>query len=333
MSEFISACPKCRQQILCDTAYIGKRIACPVCMQEITMPEPPQQSAQGSPQFSTPQVAAQAKRNPLILAGIVGAAILIVGVGAVVFVRHQNSNPPTPAVVTAPAQAATSPSTPASDPAGALDQCRAIWTLDQDNGRTISDATGNGNNATLVGTNATWIRSAKDGSGALSLSGSSYAETAGPVINTAQSFTATAWVNLAALEKQHNQVVMSIDGNNLSGFFLMLYFGRRFEIECYTDDRASAKMVEAYGTFTPAPHTWYHLAAIYDADARTISLYVNGKWQSTVPYKAWHAGGKAAIGRGFYLGHKSSYMNGMISDVRLYSCALTAAQIQALAAR
>lgn len=40
MSEFLATCPKCRQRILGDTAYVGKRVACPLCLQEITMPDP-----------------------------------------------------------------------------------------------------------------------------------------------------------------------------------------------------------------------------------------------------------------------------------------------------
>lgn len=39
MCELISICPKCRQPILCATAQFGKCVACPVCLQEVTMPE------------------------------------------------------------------------------------------------------------------------------------------------------------------------------------------------------------------------------------------------------------------------------------------------------
>jgi hypothetical protein len=101
MSEYISICPKCHQRILCDTAYAGKSVACPVCLQVITMPEPPA----GNENRSVPPVArttpishqppsgqavsrvpgasapAGAKRKFPVLAVGVGALILILAAG------------------------------------------------------------------------------------------------------------------------------------------------------------------------------------------------------------------------------------------------------------
>lgn len=209
-----------------------------------------------------------------------------------------------------------------------------IWTFDQDSGSTVTDATGNGNNATLVGDKAAWTKSAKVGTGALSLGGASYAEAPGAVIDTTRSFTVTAWVNIAAMDKQHNQTFVSTDGNEISGFYLMLYHsGSRFVFNRADSDDKSATRTMAGASFAAVPNTWYHLAGVYDADAKTLSLYVNGNLEQTVPYdKAWQATGKTAIGRGFY-GHANvDFVNGTIDDVRLYSSVLTAAQIAALAA-
>ena len=44
MSEFLSACPQCRQKIVCDTQYVGMRVVCPLCKQEIVVPSPPEPS-------------------------------------------------------------------------------------------------------------------------------------------------------------------------------------------------------------------------------------------------------------------------------------------------
>ena len=105
MSEFISVCPKCRQRILCDTAYAGNRVACPVCLLEIIMPEPPAAnenrpapSADGAawnrvpaPGHAAPvhtppatAVAAKTKQKFPVLAVGVGAIILILAAGIVV---------------------------------------------------------------------------------------------------------------------------------------------------------------------------------------------------------------------------------------------------------
>src|SRR5579863_5868726 len=87
MSEFISFCPKCSQQILCDTAYVGCRVACPVCLQEIIMPKPQQRMAGSSqPQFQPSQPgpgsapvpnATTAKSSPIKMIITVGAVALI----------------------------------------------------------------------------------------------------------------------------------------------------------------------------------------------------------------------------------------------------------------
>ena len=187
----------------------------------------------------------------------------------------------------------------------------------------------------LAGDNAMWTKSGPTGNGALSLDGTNFAEVAVPVINTAQSFTAAGWVNIAATDKRYNQTIVSIDGDEVSGFFLMLNSMKtppRFSFTRYPGDRGTSVRAMAEGNPNPALNTWYHVAGVYDADAQTISLYVNGKKQSTVPCsQAWQAKGKTAIGRGFFSHKNCDFVNGMISDVRLYSTALSAAQIQALA--
>jgi len=355
MSEFIAVCPKCRQQILCDTAYIGKRIACPVCLQEISMPAPSQQETQAAAQSASPSprpsaepAQPAAKGKPMTLVAVVGGVAVVLAVVAVVLLFHKGSPSPQPSAsgsapaTAAPAVAAGSQSpataTPSPQPAAPTlqapaSQCRAIWTFDQDNGNTVNDSSGNNNNAVLVGDKAVWTKSAKVGTGALSLGGSSYAETPGPVVDSAQSFSVTAWVNIAGFDKQHNQTVVSIDGSEISGFYLMVYhMGPRFAFNrSDSDDRRSERSM-ASSSFNVSPNTWYHLAGVNDADAKTLSLYVNGKLEETVPYeKGWQALGKTAIGRGYY-GHTNvDFLNGTVDEVRVYSYVLSADEIKKLA--
>ena len=112
MSEFISNCPKCRQQILCDSIYVGQRVACPICLQEIIMPAPPQTApgsnvlpgAQAPAGFSPAPGKTGRKRNPLVLVLIIGAAVLTLGVGGAAFLYLRNG-PPTTFPVSAPAPA------------------------------------------------------------------------------------------------------------------------------------------------------------------------------------------------------------------------------------
>ena len=118
MSEFISNCPKCRQQILCDTAYVGKRVACPVCLQEIIMPAPPQQqSASTASQQGAPGGAAQ-KKSPMMLIGIIGGAVVVLGGVGAFFAFHKGSGngSPSPAPVSRPPVVFTAPAAPIRQP-------------------------------------------------------------------------------------------------------------------------------------------------------------------------------------------------------------------------
>ena len=252
---------------------------------------------------------------------------------------------PAPATVeAAPAAAAVATAAatpvPAADPKpvamaeGAMYQCQAIWPLDQDSGSTVLDISGNGHNATVVGGPATWVKSDNANDTGLKLNGSSCVEVDAPVINTAQSFTVMARVKLATWEPKKYQTFVCIDGKEMSGFALQLnpYAGQgsgRFEFARLEGDaKGTTKVpVKAKGAITP--NVWYDLAAVYNADAKEISLYVNGNVQETAPYtSAWQAKGKTAIGRGQNNGRDASYFKGTIRDVRLYASALTADQIK-----
>jgi hypothetical protein len=218
-------------------------------------------------------------------------------------------------------------------------ECRALWTFDQDGGFTAIDSSGNGNNATLVGPHANWTKDAKVGGGALHLSDSSYAETAGPVVDTSRSFTVAVWVKLSAIDKTRCQTILGIDGTKVSAFFLQLnreagdlfVFHRR---ETDDDNYPLPRSLWARSKFVPVENKWYHLTGVYDVDAKTISLYVNGQPQESVPFNSpWQGTGKTSIGRGRFAGANSDYLDGTVDDVRFYASALTANQIQILASK
>ncbi len=209
----------------------------------------------------------------------------------------------------------------------------ALWTFDQGSGTTASDTSGNNRHATLTGSGATWTSSARLGAFALNLSGAnSYAQASGPVVNTTNSFTATAWVRLNSLSGY--QTILSIDGNQVSGFYLQLNAGAggRFAFNRLASDSSSAASTVAVAGSAPTTGTWYHLAGVYNASAKTLALYVNGTLQQSVSYTpVWRANGNTAIGRGKFSGNNVDFVNGTIDDARVYASALTASQIQALA--
>src|SRR4051794_32529686 len=75
----------------------------------------------------------------------------------------------------------------------------AHWTFDEGVGTTAADSSGNGHAASL-GTGVSW-GAGNVGSNAVAVAGTStgVATASGPVVDTAGSFTASAWVNFSAL--------------------------------------------------------------------------------------------------------------------------------------
>jgi len=172
----------------------------------------------------------------------------------------------------------------------------------------------------------------KVGPYALSLhGGGASAEVPVAVINTAQSYTVAAWVKLSSTSGY--QTVLSIDGSYVSGFFFQLRGDTgKFSLSALSQDSPNPGPVAvASARDAPAAGTWYHLAGVYDATAQTLSLYVNGQLQQTVPYtSAFQAGGHTAIGRGLYGGNPTDFVSGAIDDVRFYQSALSASDITAI---
>jgi len=164
--------------------------------------------------------------------------------------------------------------------------------------------------------------------GALSLSGTSaYVSTSHPVVRTDNSFTVTAWVNLADANSYHT--VISQDGDRVSGFYLQYSASdSRWAFSQTNSDADNAVTVRALSTAAPAVGIWTHLAGIYDAGAGQLKLYVNGALQQTVTKGSpWNANGNLQIGRGKWNGAAADYFAGLIDEVRTFDHALTDAEI------
>lgn len=205
-----------------------------------------------------------------------------------------------------------------------------LWTFDQGTGTTATDTGSGAHNGTLQ-SGAAWTSTAKVGAYAINFPTSGNVDVSVPVVNTSQSFTAACWVKLNSTAAY--ETFMSIDGANVSGFFLQYNAGNgKISFNRLASDSVSAAATIAAATAAPTTGVWYHVAGVYDATAQTISLYVNGTLQQTVSFTTpWQATGHTEIGRGFYNAGAADYTNGSVDDARLYNSALSAAAIATLA--
>ncbi|MGH1556301.1 LamG domain-containing protein [Streptomyces sp. L7] len=153
--------------------------------------------------------------------------------------------------------------------------------------------------ATLYNTGAGWSGLGRRGSQDRSLvlndnsdatRQTGYAATAGPVVNTQSSYTVSAWAYLT--DDTVYRGVMSQTGSDSSGFVLYYSGGvKRWIFRFNWSDSTGRHFVTTGSTAEGVPlKVWTHVAAVYDADARTIQLYLNGRAQD--PPVAVPAGGE-----------------------------------------
>ena len=118
------------------------------------------------------------------------------------------------ALVLLGAPSAIAPSAASTGSAGSAPSLVGYWKFDEGAGTTAADSSGHGHPLTLQG-GASWTTGVI-GPHALALTPQQDAAAATPVIDTSQSFTVSAWVNLASTTGY--QTFVSEDGTQVSGF-------------------------------------------------------------------------------------------------------------------
>ena len=98
----------------------------------------------------------------------------------------------------------------------------------------------------------------------------------------------------------------------------------------HSTDTIDAEWRATYGSKATTGH-WTHLVGVYDATAKELRLYVNGKLTGTRDwiYTPWNATGPVQIGRKLASGTYGEYANAAISNIRIYPTALPPADAAA----
>ncbi|GAA2980348.1 hypothetical protein GCM10010483_25640 [Actinokineospora diospyrosa] len=203
----------------------------------------------------------------------------------------------------------------------------SAWKMAETSGTTLNDAAGSAP-ATLAG----GYTRTTDRGGAVDFNGTTgVAATSGAVLNTARSYTVSAWVNL---ESTAATATVLAQGGTATGSMMLRYSqpANAWVLVGPATDSAGAATATVVG---PAPtlNTWTHLVGTYDSATRLLSLYVNGQavGSPTVSTATWTGTGPLAIG-GLKLsgGAVSTYFPGSITDVRLFEGASTAVDAKVL---
>ncbi|MFD5696450.1 glycerophosphodiester phosphodiesterase family protein [Streptomyces lasiicapitis] len=170
----------------------------------------------------------------------------------------------------------------------------------------------------------------KDGT-ALKLNGSSaYAATSGPVVDTTKSFSVSAWVKLD--DKDRNYTLLSQAGNRASGF--QLYYSKYYDkwlFNRHSKDADDTGIIRVMSKSAAQSDVWTHLAGSYDAEKKSLSLFVNGQLQQSVAFTTpWRAGGGLQLGRLRYKSGWHENARGLIDDVRIVQSVIVSADAAAM---
>ncbi|GAB2873298.1 LamG domain-containing protein [Streptomyces deserti] len=193
----------------------------------------------------------------------------------------------------------------------------AAWKLDDATGTTAADASGGNRPLTL--TSGSWTDRARL-DGGLRGNGTSVAgATTGPVLDTSNSFTVSAWVRLAG--KDDISTVATQSGTRAGSF--QLYYSPasdRWIFNRYAADSDSPAIVRTLSKKPPVVGAWTHLMGVYDQNNKQLRLYVNGRLQSTAEYTTpWAAKGPFEVGRMKAHGGYTDYFKGDLDEVQVWN--------------
>lgn len=163
--------------------------------------------------------------------------------------------------------------------------------------------------------------------------GNSYAQAAEPVVDASKSFTVSAWVYNEA-DGGSRFAISQGDGTSYS-FELGREDGngkKSWVFRMQTDEKGAASTaVAATSEGLNTVRTWALLTGVYDAQAKTLVLYVDGKEAGRAPVAAaWSGQGPLQLGRSRHHGIWSGPWAGVIGHVLMWDKPLTADQVLAL---
>jgi glucose/arabinose dehydrogenase len=197
---------------------------------------------------------------------------------------------------------------------------RAAFGFEEASGPIATDSSTYGHIGTIVG--AAWTTGQIGG--ALAFDGSDDRATVGA--NSALDLTATgtveAWVRVDTLGRWHG-IVAKGNSNNNAAHNYALEIDPRGMVVCMIGNGSAANGV--HSTTAVSAGQFYHLACTWDGSA--VQLYINGEVNSATTPTIVASANSAPLFIGQY-GGDVDRMDGVIDEVRIYSVALSAAQIQ-----
>jgi hypothetical protein len=234
---------------------------------------------------------------------------------------------PSPAIP-APPPAPTPVPTPTPTPSPASNLV-AAYALNEGTGSTTMDASGNNNTATLTGS-PTWV-AGKYGNG-LNFNGGNYVNSGNTAsLQLTDSMTLSAWIKISANPADDGSVIAKLGDAPALGWQLKTSPDTGVRTAAIQVSSNGSDSIQRYSKTVLSLNTWYYLAGVYNAQARTLDIYVNGVLDDgvlsgTIP--SVQNNSTYAVNIAQRTGSPGSFnFSGTIDEVRIYKTALTASQV------
>ena len=194
----------------------------------------------------------------------------------------------------------------------------------------MADASGNGNTGTING--ATWTAQGEFGSALVFNGSGAYVDLGnGSSLRLTGSMTVSGWIKAAAFPVDDAAIVSKRTGT-LVGYQLDATVDTGSRTIGFKLTSGTGGKMFRYGATALQVNQWYHVAGVYDAGAQTLSVYLNGQQDNGAlvgPVTGTQQDSPLDVNIGRRAGAAGYEFNGAIDEVRIYSRALTQAEIQA----
>jgi VanZ family protein len=202
------------------------------------------------------------------------------------------------------------------------------WTFEDTPGGLAIDVSGNGLQGRLV--NQPTVGDGVHGR-SLTFNGvNQYVDLGHPTaLQLTGSETITAWIKASSFPDDDAAVVSSHSG---LGYQLDTTIDRGPRTIGFRLADADGGLMARFGKTPLVLNTWYHIAGVYDAQAQSLNVYLNGERDNgcllgTVTNRQRVSGMNTYVGR--RASHTGFEFSGSIADVQVFSRALTQGEIQA----
>ncbi|MFF5971388.1 LamG-like jellyroll fold domain-containing protein [Streptomyces sp. NPDC012769] len=169
-----------------------------------------------------------------------------------------------------------------------------------------------------------------DGTGAgatLDNTANGYISAERAIVDTDRSFTFSGWAKPVGIVATESSAAITQLGRHQSITLGLL--GDKWAVKSPTADVLSGYSWYTVASTTPAVEgKWTHIAAVYDATARSLTLYVDGVAANSMSnVSMWAARGATTFGRMKWKDQITDSWNGSLDDIAVWDRALGAAEV------